>query len=160
MTIALYPGSFDPVHNGHVDIATRASKIFDRLIVAVYEQPMKNVLFSIEKRTEMMYQALKHLPNITVTRYGGTTVDFVRGQGAKVIVRGLRMAYDFDIEYQMALTNKTLASDIETTCLFTDLRYAFLSSSIIKQVAMVGGDITHMVPEHVQKALLEKYSSV
>ncbi|MBN1933332.1 MAG: pantetheine-phosphate adenylyltransferase [Anaerolineae bacterium] len=153
MTIAVYPGSFDPVHNGHIDIATRASGLFDRLIVAIYDRPIKNIWFSPDERTEMMRQALAHLDNVSVTHYNGLTVDFVRSQGAQVVVRGLRMASDFDLEYQMALTNKALTQDIETVCLFTDLNYAFISSSMIKEVAAAGGDISKLVPGHVRQAL-------
>lgn len=158
MRVAVYPGSFDPVHNGHIDIATRASRLFDRLVVAIYDRPSKNILFSAQERTEMMRQALAHLSNVAVTHYGGLTVDFVRDQDAQVMVRGLRMAYDFDLEYQMALMNKALTRQIETICLFTDLKYTFLSSSIIKEVIGNGGDISAMVPEHVRQALVDKFS--
>ncbi len=154
MATAVYPGSFDPVHNGHIDIATRASKIFDRLIIAIYDRPLKNLLFSVQERTGMMRRAVAHLDNVIVTHYNCLTVDLAHSQGAQVMVRGLRLAYDFDIEYQMALTNKALMQDIETVCLFTDLNYAFLSSSIIKEIAGGGGDVSGMVPEHVQQALM------
>lgn len=154
MTIAVYPGSFDPVHNGHIDIATRAAGLFERLIVAVYDRPHKDIWFSPQERTDMMRRALAHLDNVTVTHYNGLTVDFVRSQGAQVMVRGLRMTYDFDLEYQMALTNKALVKEIETVCLFTDLNYAFISSSMIKQVVVAGGDVSAMVPEYVKRALL------
>ena len=153
---AIYPGSFDPAHNGHIDIATRASRIFDRLIVAIYDRPLKNLFFSAEERTEMMRRALAHLGNVVVMRYDCLTVEFAQSQGAKVMVRGLRLTYDFDVEYQMALTNKALTQDVETVCLFTDLNYAFLSSSIIKEIAGGGGDLSGMVPEHVQQALVAK----
>jgi len=156
MTIAVYPGSFDPVHNGHIDIATRAAGLFDRLIVAIYDRPLKNIWFSPQERTEMMRQALAHLDNVSITHYNGLTVDFVRSQGAQVMVRGLRMTYDFDLEYQMALTNKALIKEIETICLFTDLNYAFISSSMIKEVVAAGGDVSTMVPEHVKQALLAR----
>ncbi len=156
MTIAVYPGSFDPVHNGHIDIATRAASLFDRLIVAIYDRPLKNIWFSPQERTEMMRQALAHLDNVSITHYNGLTVDFVRSQGAQVMVRGLRMTYDFDLEYQMALTNKALIKEIETVCLFTDLNYAFISSSMIKEVVAAGGDVSTMVPEHVKQALLAR----
>ena len=116
MTIAVYPGSFDPVHYGHIDVAERASRIFDRLIVAVFAQPLKNILFDAADRAEMLQQALGHLPNVTAAFYRGMTVDFVREQEAQVIVRGLRMMYDFDREYQMALTNQAFAPGIETVC--------------------------------------------
>ncbi len=156
MRIAVYPGSFDPIHYGHIDIATRAVQIFDHLIVAIYARPTKNILFSVEQRVALARQALAHLPHITVTDYDCMTVDFVRSQGSGVMVRGLRMAYDFDLEYQIALTNKSLAADIETICLFTDLRYAFISSTMIKQIAAAGGDISAMAPAHVQQALSER----
>lgn len=153
MTIAVYPGSFDPIHNGHVDIATRAAEIFDQVIVAIYARPLKNLMFTVEERTQMACQSLGHLPNVSITQYQGTTVDFARSQRAQVIVRGLRMAYDFDREYQMALTNRALATDVETVCLFTNLNCAYLSSSIVKEIAMAGGDVSEMVPAHVLKSL-------
>jgi pantetheine-phosphate adenylyltransferase len=153
MTLAVYPGSFDPIHQGHVDVAERAGRIFDRLIVAVYATPQKNLLFDVQERTEMACQALAHLGNVTVTDYTGMTVDFLRAQKAQVIVRGLRMAYDFDLEYQMALTNNALAPDLETVCLFTKLEYSFLSSSQVKAIALAGGDVSSMVPAHVLAAL-------
>jgi pantetheine-phosphate adenylyltransferase len=156
MPVAVYPGTFDPAHNGHIDIATRASKIFERLIVAVYDRPNKNLLFTTEERLDMMTRALSHLPNVTVARYSRLTVAFVRKSGASVIVRGLRVTYDFELEYQMALTNKKLAPDLETVCLVTSLDYAFLSSSIVKEVAAAGGCVEAMVPPHVITALHAK----
>ena len=157
MTIAIYPGSFDPVHNGHIDIATRAAKIFDSVVVGVYAYPIKNLLFTADERTEMARQAVSHLPNVTVAQYEGMTVDFAQSQDAQTIVRGLRMAYDFDREYQMALTNQALAPEIDTICLFTNLLYAFLSSSTVKEIAMAGGDVSGMVPAHVHHALQHKF---
>jgi pantetheine-phosphate adenylyltransferase len=153
MTLAVYPGSFDPIHKGHIDVAERAGHIFDRLIVAVYATPQKDILFDVQERTEMACQALAHLGNVSVTHYTGMTVDFLRAQGAQVIVRGLRMAYDFDLEYQMALTNNAMAPDLETVCLFTKLEYSFLSSSQVKAIAVAGGDVSSMVPAHVLAAL-------
>ena len=156
MTMAVYPGSFDPVHCGHIDIATRSARTFEELIVAVYDRPMKNLLFSADERVAMMKEALADLPNVKVMRYSGLTVSFVKEQGASVIVRGLRVTYDFELEYQMALTNKKLAPDIETVCLVTSLEYAFLSSSIVKDVAISGGCIQAMVPPHVIAAIQKK----
>jgi len=160
MTIAIYPGSFDPVHNGHIDIATRAAKIFDRLIVAVYARPLKSILFTVQERTEMVARSLDHLSNVTVAAYSGTTVDFALRQNAQVIVRGLRMAYDFDKEYQMALTNKALADEIETCCLFTNLHHVYLSSSIVKEIVAADGSVEGMVPDHVLQRLQAKLARV
>jgi len=153
MPIAVYPGTFDPVHLGHVDIVSRAAHIFDRLIVAVYDQPLKSLLFPAPKRVEMMARALAHLPNVTVCSYGGLTVDFVRSVGARVIVRGLRVIKDFELEYQMALTNRQLAPDIDTVCLMTSLEYAFLSSTIVREIAIAGGTVEELVPPHVCQEL-------
>lgn len=153
MTLAVYPGSFDPIHQGHIDVAERAARIFERLIVAVYATPQKNILFDVQERTEMARHALAHLHNVTVTHYEGMTVDLLRAQKAQVIVRGLRMAYDFDLEYQMALTNCAFAPELETVCLFTKLEYSFLSSSQVKAIALAGGDVSDMVPAHVLAAL-------
>lgn len=153
MPIAVYPGTFDPVHLGHVDIASRAAELFDRLIVGVYDSPMKDLLFPTPKRVEMMAKALAHLPNVTVCSYRGLTVDFVRTVGARVIVRGLRVIKDFELEYQMALTNRQLASDIDTVCLMTSLEYAFLSSTIVREIAIVGGSVEALVPPHVCEEL-------
>lgn len=158
MTIAIYPGSFDPVHNGHIDIAERAAQIFEKLVISVYARPFKNVLFTPEERTRLVRESVTHLSNVQVLPYDCLTVDFCREQGAQVIVRGMRMSSDFDLEYQMALTNKALAADVETVCLFTNLTRAFLSSSTVKQVAIAGGDLTGMVPEHVRQALAARLS--
>lgn len=153
MTIAVYPGTFDPVHFGHIDIAERAHAVFGRVVVAVYERPQKNVLFPVEERVALMRQALAHLPNVEVASYRGLTVDFVRQLGARVMVRGLRVYADFEIEYQMALMNRRLAPEIEVLCLMTSLEYAFISSSIVKDVAMSGGSVAQLVPAHVEEAL-------
>jgi pantetheine-phosphate adenylyltransferase len=160
MHVAVYPGTFDPVHNGHIDIATRAAGVFEKLVVAVYDRPNnKNVLFTTQERIDLMSRSLQHLSNVTVVSYSGLTVSFVRKCGARVIVRGLRVTYDFELEYQMALTNKKLAPDLETVCLMTSLDYAFLSSSIVKEVAAAGGCVEAMVPPHVISALRAKLDS-
>jgi pantetheine-phosphate adenylyltransferase len=153
LTIAVYPGSFDPIHYGHIDIAVRAAQLFDKLIWAVYDRPLKNLMFSTEERAALMRQAVHDVPNIEIVPYHGLTVEFARSIGAKVMVRGLRVTYDFEVEYQTALTNRQLAEDIDTVCLMTTLRYAFVSSSILKEVAFAGGTISHMVPPFVEKVL-------
>jgi pantetheine-phosphate adenylyltransferase len=130
--------------------------MFERLVVSIYDRPLKNLLFSTEERVALARRELAHLTNITVTSYSGLTVGFARQQGASVMVRGLRVTYDFELEYQMALTNKSLSPDVETVLLVTGLQYAFVSSSIVKEVAMAGGCVAKMVPELVRVALKEK----
>ena len=125
MTVCLYPGSFDPVTNGHVDIATRTASLFDELVVAVYENPPKRLLFSVEERVELMRKTLAHLPNVRVTSYTGLTVDYARKIEARVVVRGLRMTSDFEREFEMAMMNKKLAADIELVCLMSSLEISF-----------------------------------
>jgi len=160
MTVALYPGTFDPIHNGHVDIASRAAKLFDHLILAVYDRPGKNVLFSTAERVALAKEALRAIPNISVESYNTLTVEYARRRGADVIVRGLRVISDFELEFQMALINKKLAPEIEFVCLMTSQEYAFLSSSIVKEIAMLGGCIEGMVPPPVEKALREKFKGL
>lgn len=160
MTIAVYPGSFDPIHYGHIDIAKRAAKIFDTLIWAAYDRPLKNLLFSTEERLALMRQAAQDIPNIRVMPYHGLTVEFARSQGASVMVRGIRVTYDFEIEYQTALTNRQLADDIDTVCLMTSLKYAFLSSSTLKEVAFLGGPIDEMVPLFIETAIRKRLAQL
>ncbi len=154
--IAVYPGTFDPIHLGHVDIAARAASIFDSLVVAVYNRPAKNLLFTVEERVALAREALASFPNIRVVSYGGLTVEFARQVGAQAIVRGLRVISDFELEYQMALTNRQLASEIEVVCLMTRQSHAFLSSSIVKEIALLDGDVSNMVSPHVAAALAIK----
>ncbi|MCS7251202.1 MAG: pantetheine-phosphate adenylyltransferase [Anaerolineae bacterium] len=156
MVRGLYPASFDPIHYGHIDIATRAAAIFDELVVGVYDRPSKSLLFSLEERLALVREALRHLPNVTVTAYSGLTVEFARRIGAQVIVRGLRVISDFELELQMALTNKQLAPEIEVVCLMTSRDYAFISSSVVREIALLGGDVSTMVPPHVARALAAK----
>lgn len=153
---AIYPGTFDPVHFGHMDIATRAAEIFDHVIVAIYARPAKNLLFSTEERVALARQALGDVEGVRVLPYEGLTVEFAREMEAQTIVRGLRATYDFEPEYQMASTNRQLAPEIEYVCLMTHQAYAFLSSSVVKEVALLGGDVSSMVPPHVAKALEAK----
>jgi len=153
VTVAIYPGTFDPVHYGHIDIARRAAGIFDKLVVAVYDRPQKNLLFSVAERLVMLRDALCEVPNIEVQSYGGLTVSYARQQGARVIVRGLRVITDFELEYQMALATRKLDEEIDIVCLMTGLEYAFISSSIVKEIALAGGPVTQFVPAHVAEAL-------
>jgi pantetheine-phosphate adenylyltransferase len=157
MTTAIYPGTFDPVHNGHIDIAARAAGLFDHLTMAIYDRPLKSLLFNTQERTAMMEEALAHIPNISVATYNQLTVDFARKIGARVIVRGLRVISDFELEFQMALTNKKLAPGIEFVCLMTAQEYAFLSASTVKEIAMLGGCVDGMVPPHVAEAMRAKF---
>ncbi len=153
MSIAVYPGTFDPIHHGHIDIAVRASKLFEELVVGVYERSNKEMMFSIEDRVALVREALKALENVRVESYRRLTVAFARQQGATVIVRGLRVISDFEMEYQMALTNRRLAPDVDVVCLMTSLEYAFISSSIVKEIALAGGSVSQLVPSHVEEAL-------
>ncbi len=156
MTVALYPGSFDPVTNGHIDIAHRAARLFSKLIVGVYDLPQKKLLFSTAERADMMKKALKELPNVEVTSYSGLTVTYAQQIGAHLIVRGLRMSSDFEREFEMALMNKKLAPGIELVCFMTSLDYQFVSSSLLKEVAESGGCIDNYVPSFVARALKER----
>ncbi len=154
---AIYPGTFDPIHNGHVDIARRAAGVFERLTVAIYDRPStKSLLFPVKRRVGLAQEALAHLDNVDVSSYSGLTVDFCRQIGANVIVRGLRVISDFEFEFQMSLMNHRLEPSVEFVCLMSSLEYAFLSSTIVKEVALLNGDITSMVPPNVQVALQAK----
>ena len=157
MPAAIYPGTFDPVHNGHIDIATRAAALFEHLTVAIYARPMKNLLFSTEERKAMIEDALSHITNLSVETYNVLTVDFARQVHAQAIVRGLRVISDFELEFQMALTNKKLASELEFVCLMTSQEYAFISASTVKEIAMLGGCLSGMVPPSVAAALQTRF---
>ena len=159
MTIALYPGSFDPVTKGHVDIAVRAAALFDDLVMGVFDAPPKNLLFSTEERVDMLKKALAHIPNVRVEAYSVLTVNFAKEIGAKFIVRGLRMGSDFEREFDMALMNQRLDSEIDTICLMSSAEYQFISASLLKEVLQGGGDVSAFVTEHVINALKEKLSS-
>lgn len=161
MTTAIYPGTFDPVTNGHLDIAVRASRLFDHIIIAVYDFPERRggVLFSTEKRVRLWQDSLPEgCKNVTVTGYSGLTVDFARDQGAQVIVRGLRAATDFMYEFDMALMNKKMAPEVEEVYLVTDLAFLFVSSSRIKEVWGLGTEVDDLVPPNVAAALREKFT--
>ena len=155
MVRALFPGTFDPIHYGHIDIATRASRLFDEVVVAVYDKPLKSLFFSPEERISLVEQALSINPKIKVTGYSGLTVEFARQIDAQVIVRGLRVFSDFEFEFRMALANHRLRPDIEYMALITAEEHTFLSSTTVREIASLGGDVSSMVPPFVEKALKE-----
>ena len=157
--IAVYPGSFDPLTIGHLDIAERAAQLFDTLIIAVYAFPAKNLLFSADERVELWQKVIvaKELTNVHVKKYTELTTDFVSSIGGSIIVKGLRSPGDFEAELQQNFMNRKLAPDIETVCLLTNLEHLFVSSSLIKEVTRLGGNVTEMVPAVVLEALQEKY---
>lgn len=157
MITALYPGSFDPMTNGHIDIATRASRIFDKLIIGVYDRPEKRLLFSTEERVALAKKSVAHLKNVKVQPYSGLTVTFAKKIGAKVMVRGLRMSSDFEREFEMEMMNKKLVPGLELVCMMSSLQYQFLSSSLLKEVAQLEGCLDNMVPDHVAVALRKKF---
>ncbi|MCL5263844.1 MAG: pantetheine-phosphate adenylyltransferase [Chloroflexi bacterium] len=157
MTIALYPGSFDPATMGHLDIAVRAAAIFEKVVVGVYDAPAKNVLFSTDERVELFSRSLEGVPNVEVLSFSGLTVDYAKSINAKVLVRGLRAISDFELEMQMALLNRKMSPGLEVVCFMTSIEYSFLSSSIVKEIASLGGCISGMVPNNVAQALEEKY---
>ncbi|MEK7849154.1 MAG: pantetheine-phosphate adenylyltransferase [Chloroflexota bacterium] len=160
MTIAVYPGSFDPVTMGHLDIARRAAALFDRVIVAVYESPPKNLLFTTEERVRLLQEAAASIPNVEVVSFTGLVVEFAQKVGARAIVRGLRMGSDFEREFEMALMNRNMAPEVEVVCLMARIEYQFLSSSLLKEVAKLGGYCSNLVPENVLKALRVKFSQI
>jgi len=156
---ALYPGSFDPVTVGHVDVATRASRLFEKLIISVYETPSKNLLFNTEERLQLMKDACSHLPNVEVIKFSGLVVRCAKCVGAQVIVRGLRSGSDFEYEFDMAFMNRRLEPEVDLVCFMTSQDYMFVSASLLKEVARLGGDITEMVPPNVAKAVYSKFDS-
>jgi len=157
LNIAIYPGSFDPITNGHLDIATRAAKLFDKLVIGVYETPNKPILFTTKERVELIRQAIAHLPNVEVQPFSGLTVDFAKKVKAKAMVRGLRMSADFERDFDMAMMTKKLYPELEFVCLMSSVEYQFLSSSLLKEAASLGGTIDDLVPKHVALALRKKF---
>lgn len=158
MTKAIYPGSFDPVTLGHLDIIKRSSKVVDELVIGVLINKNKKPTFTMEERLDMIRETVRELPNVTVQSFEGMTVDFARKNNANVIIRGLRAVTDFESEMQIAQTNHSIEPEIDTMFFTTSLEYAFLSSTIVKEVAFYGGDVSSFVPEHVEQMLRKKYS--
>ena len=155
--LALYPASLDPVHNGHIDVARRAARIFDELVVGVYDSPKKRLLFSVDERLALAREAFAEDSNIAVARYSGLTVHFASSLGALAIVRGLRVFSDFDLEFRSGLANRHLNETIETVAVMADERYIYVSSSIVREIAELGGDASAMAPAHVVRALRQRY---
>jgi pantetheine-phosphate adenylyltransferase len=160
VTIAIYPGAFDPITNGHLDIAVRAASLFEKLIIGVYDTPVKDLLFTTEERVDLVRQAIADVPNIEVESFSGLVVDYAKKVEAQTIVRGLRIGADFEREFEMALMNKKLSPDCELVCLMTNLTYQYISSSLIKEVASLGGCINDLVPKPVAEALKKRVHSL
>jgi len=158
LAVAMYPGRFDPVTNGHLDIAKRAAAMFERVVVAVYDIP--DAVFPIEERVVMFEEAAKDLPNVTVKSFGGMVVAFAREEKANLLVRGIRAFTDFEAEFDMALMNKKMAPEIESVYLMASLEHLFISGSRIREVALLGYDVTNLVPTHVAEALRLKLSGI
>jgi pantetheine-phosphate adenylyltransferase len=158
--IAIYPGSFDPLTNGHIDIIERALEIFDKVIIAVLHNPSKKALFTMDERVKMIKQSFNGKKSILVDSFGGLLVDYAKIKGAVAIIRGMRALSDFESEFQMALMNRKLNKDVQSVFLMTGFRWIFTSSSIIKEAAQFGGDISDMVPKAVHLKMMEKYPKI
>jgi len=159
MRIGFYPGTFDPVHLGHVDIARRASVVFDELIIGVYDRPQKNLTFSLEERLEMVEEAFNGMAGLVVKPYSGLTVAYAKEMGVVAIVRGLRVFSDFESEFRMALANKRLEPSVETVSLITSEQHMYISSTTVREIASLGGDVSSMVPPNVNRALGKRYNN-
>lgn len=158
VNIGIYPGSFDPITNGHLDIIKRSSKLFDTLIVAVLSNPQKKALFTVDERINMIKESVKDISKVEIDSFTGLLVDFAKIKKADVIVKGLRAVSDFEYELQMALMNKKLDNNMETIFIMTSSKYSYLSSSVVKEVASFGGCISTLVPPIVEERLKEKYN--
>jgi pantetheine-phosphate adenylyltransferase len=160
MIRAVFPGSFDPIHNGHIDIALRASKLVDELFVAVYDKPLKNLFFTPEERIEMVKDVFRDVPRISVVGYSGLTVSYCKQINAQVMIRGLRVFSDFEYEFRMGLANHRLAPDIEVLALITSEETTFLSSTTVREIASLDGDVSSMVPRNVEIMLKKKFTEL
>ena len=159
MTVAIYPGRFDPVTAGHIDIVTRASLLFETIVISVFDAPENKTLFTTNERMKLFGEAVKDLENVTVRSFGGLVVDHARESGAQAIVRGIRMNADFEYEFEMALMNRRLAPDIDVVCLMTDIQYQFVRASLIKEVSRLGGNIEGLAPPNVIAALGRRFNN-
>ncbi|MDD2619617.1 MAG: pantetheine-phosphate adenylyltransferase [Syntrophomonadaceae bacterium] len=156
MKVAVYPGSFDPITNGHIDILEKTSKIFDKIIIAVIHNVTKQALFTLEERVNLIEESIKHLPHVEVDYFSGLLANYLPGKQACAIIRGLRTVTDFDYEMHMAMMNKKLIPDIDTIFVMSDSNYTFISSSAVKEAALLGGDVSSLVPEIVKRGLEKK----
>jgi pantetheine-phosphate adenylyltransferase len=157
MRTAIYPGSFDPLTNGHLDIVQRAAKLFDRVVVAVAKSESKSPLFTLKERMTLVAKAIGHLPSVEADAFDGLLVEYVERRGAQTVIRGLRAVSDFEFEFQLALMNRKLNERIETIFMMPKDTYTFLSSGIVKEIARLGGDVSAFVPQHVRTALARKF---
>ena len=157
--LAIYPGSFDPMTYGHLDIIKRAAKFCDKLVVAVLNNSVKQPFFSVEEKKEILREAVFDLKNVAVDSFSGLLVDYAKAMGSRIVIRGLRAVTDFEYEFQLALTNRLLAGDLETLFISTSVEYLYLSSSVVKEIAINGGDIEKMVPGNVRRRILDKLES-
>lgn len=158
MSISVYPGTFDPITLGHLDVIKRGARVFDRVVVAVSDNPAKETLFSKEERLQMIRETVGSMKNVEADAFDGLLVDYVKKRGAHVVLRGVRTLSDFEYEYQMALTNRTFAPEVETVFVMTNEEFSFISSRLIKEAASMGGDISTFVPSEVEKRLKQKYA--